>query len=79
MLEEQPQEAALRLLAFDSADARRTRIWFELLLGQARRDDSRPLRIDRVWPGELEFELLRSCGFEAQRETLGYAAEPVAG
>ena len=79
LLAEQPEDAALRLLAFDSADARRTRIWFELLLRQARRDDSRPLRIDRVWPGELEFDLLHSCGFEAQEETLGYAAEPVAG
>jgi ribosomal protein S18 acetylase RimI-like enzyme len=72
-----PESASLRLLAFESAAGDRGRIWFELLLRHARRDDPRPVTIDRVHAEETVFDLLRSCGFETGSVTIGLAAEPV--
>jgi len=77
LFEPNPEGDSLLLLAFESADADRARIWFELLLQNARREDARPVTMERVHPEEMVFGDLRSCGFEASSETIGFAAEPV--
>ncbi len=65
-----------RLLALGCADEDRREVWLGLLLRQFGGADPRPALFERAHPGEVPFELLRSCGFEPSTRSLGYVTEP---
>jgi len=68
-----------RLLALGCADEDRREVWLGLLLRQFGGADPRPALFERAHPGEVPFELLRSCGFEPSTRSLGYVTEPTPG
>jgi len=68
-----------RLLALGCADEDRREVWLGLLLRQFGGADPRPALFERAHPGEVPFELLRSCGFEPSTRSPGYVTEPTPG
>ncbi len=67
------------LLALGCENEARREMWLSLLVGRCAGTDPRPLRLKRAHPGEVPFELLRSCGFEPLERTIGYGSEPAPG
>lgn len=78
LFEKSPPGDRRGVLGFGCADKTRAGLWLGLLFRQYAAQDRSPVRIPRVDPREIPFELLRSWGFEPGAVTVGYAARPVA-
>ena len=63
------------ILDLECADPGRAETLLGLLVAQACGTTRREVSMAKVEPHEIDFDLLRSWGFEAGRETVGYRAE----
>jgi GNAT superfamily N-acetyltransferase len=67
--------AETSIVALGCRDSEKRGLWIGLLLRRLAAEQLRPLRIPRVHPDEIAFDVLLDNGFVEDGRTIGYAAE----
>jgi ribosomal protein S18 acetylase RimI-like enzyme len=76
LAEAAPRDGHRHVAALGCADPGKCELWLGLLLRRFAASGDLPVRMDRVLPEEVPFDLLRSCGFAAGDVTVAFAATP---